>query len=217
MSEAMRIRWQGHSCFEFFGPKNSVITDPHDGKSIGIKPPISNADIVLVSHDHFDHNATRMIKNEHSTIISQTGKHEVKGTVFEGLPSFHDDQQGALRGSNIIYKFKMDGINICHCGDLGDTPSEDVIKAIRKVDILFIPVGEIYTLSIPLLKDFIRRVEPKIVVPMHYRVGGITLPLKTVDDFLNGIPKDNILYVGNEVELSTDELDEFLGVWVFDR
>ena len=213
----MRIRWHGHACFEFVGSKNSVIIDPHDGKSIGIRPPISNADIVLVSHDHFDHNAIRMIKNEHSALFALPGKHEIKGTIFEGLPSFHDDQKGALRGSNVMYKFKMDGITVCHCGDLGDIPSEEVLKAIMKVDILLVPVGEVFTVMISKLKDFIRKVEPKIVVPMHYRVGGITLPLKPIDDFLDGIPKDNILYVGNEVELSADEVDEFSGVWIFDR
>jgi L-ascorbate metabolism protein UlaG (beta-lactamase superfamily) len=217
MVGGMRIRWHGHACFEFSGSKNSVITDPHDGKSIGIKPPISNADIVLISHDHFDHNAIRIIKNDHSALFALPGKNEVKGITFEGLPSFHDDRNGALRGSNMIYKFKMDGITVCHCGDLGDIPSKEVLAAIKNADILFVPVGEVYTMAIPLLKDFIRMVEPRVVVPMHYRVGGMTLPLKSVDDFLEGIPKDNVLYVGNEVELSADDIDEFSGVWVFDR
>jgi len=217
MDRAMRIRWHGHSCFEFFDSDNSVIVDPHDGKSIGIKPPISNANIVLVSHDHFDHNATRIIKNEHSLLFAEKGKHKIKGIEFEALPSFHDEGNGTLRGANTIHKFTIDGITICHCGDLGDIPSDDVIKKIRNIDILFVPVGEIYTFSIPKAKAFIESVEPKIVVPMHYRVGGLTIPLKTLDEFLFGVPQDNILYVGNEVELSADEISEFSGIWVFDR
>ncbi|MDR0508951.1 MAG: MBL fold metallo-hydrolase [Candidatus Methanoplasma sp.] len=213
----MRIRWHGHSCFEFFGVENSVLADPHDGKSIGIKPPISSADIVLISHDHFDHNALRIIKSEHTALFAANGKHKVKGIEFEGLPSFHDEKNGTVRGMNTIYKFTMDGISVCHCGDLGDIPSEDVIKALRNVDIIFVPVGEVYTFSIQKVKEFLNLVGPKIIVPMHYRVGGLTIPLKTLDEFLDGVPRENILYVGNEVELSSDDISEFSGIWVFAR
>ena len=213
----MRIKWHGHSCFEFICPGNSVIVDPHDGKSIGIKPPISNAGIVLVTHDHFDHNALRVIKNDHLTLSAARGKHEVKGIEFEGFPSFHDDTKGSARGLNTIYKFTMDGITICHCGDIGEVPSEDVVSALKDVDIIFIPVGEVYTLLIPQVWEFIRMVKPKIVVPMHYRVGGLTIPLNTIDGFLENVSQDNILYVGNEVELSQDDISEFTGIWIFDR
>jgi len=215
--ESMRIRWHGHSCFELFDSVNSVIMDPHDGKSIGIKPPISSAGIVLISHDHFDHNALRIIKNEHSYLFAERGKHKIKGIEFEGFPSFHDDSNGSVRGTNTIYKFTMDGISICHCGDLGDIPSDDVLKALKNVDIIFVPVGEIFTFPIAKVKEFLNIVEPKIVVPMHYRVGGLTIPLKTLDEFLVGVPQDKILYVGNEVELSSEDICEFSGIWVFDR
>jgi len=213
----MRIRWHGHSCFEFFDTENSVLVDPHDGKSIGIKPPISNAGIVLVTHDHFDHNALRIIKNEHIELFAAKGKQNVKGIDFEGFPSFHDDSSGAARGSNMIYKFTMDNITICHSGDLGDIPSDDVIDALRDVDILFVPVGEVFTLPISKAKKYINLIGPKIIVPMHYRVGGLTLPLKTLDEFLEDVPQENILYVGNEVELSSEDISEFSGIWVFDR
>ena len=213
----MRIRWHGHSCFEFIDTKNSVIVDPHDGKSIGIKPPISKAGIVLVSHDHFDHNALRVIRNEHSTLFAVRGAHNIKGIDFEGFPSFHDDSGGAVRGANTIYKFTMDNITICHCGDLGDIPTEDVLEALKDVDIIFVPVGEVYTLPIPVAKEFLELVNPKIIVPMHYRVGGVTIPLKTLDGFLEDVLPENILYVGNEVELSSDDICEFSGIWVFDR
>ena len=213
----MRIKWHGHSCFEFFDAKNSVIVDPHDGKSIGIKPPNSSAGVVLVSHDHFDHNALRIIRNEHAVLFTEAGRHEIKGEVFEGFRSFHDDSGGSIRGTNTIYKFTMDGISICHCGDLGDIPSDDVIASLKNVDILFVPVGEVFTFPIRTAKEFIDLIRPKVVVPMHYRVGGLTIPLKTLDVFLDGIPQDKILYVGNEVELSSDEICEFTGIWVFDR
>lgn len=213
----MRIRWHGHSCFEFIGSKNSVLIDPHDGKSIGIKPPVSNAGIVLVTHDHFDHNALRIIKNEHKLLFGVKGRCEINGMTFEGLPSYHDESEGSSRGDNTIYLFKMDGISICHCGDIGDMPSDDVIESLKGVDIIFVPTGEVSTISIPKLERFLSVVDPKIIVPMHYRVGGLTIPLKTLDDFLENVSEEMILYVGNEVELFSEEVSEFMGLWVFDR
>ncbi|MCL2148744.1 MAG: MBL fold metallo-hydrolase [Methanomassiliicoccaceae archaeon] len=213
----MRVKWHGHSCFEFISQGVSVIVDPHDGKSIGIKPPVSKAGIVLISHDHFDHNAQRAVKGEHAVLAAETGTKEVGGLTVECLPSFHDDKGGALRGANTIHKFAMEGITVCHCGDLGDVPSDEVVGAMRGVDILFVPTGEVYTLPIPRLRELIAAVDPKVVVPMHYRVGGLTIPLKTLDDFLEGVPEDTIVHVGNEVELSSDDIQEFSGVWVFDR
>ncbi|MCL1979285.1 MAG: MBL fold metallo-hydrolase [Methanomassiliicoccaceae archaeon] len=213
----MRIKWHGHACFEFINSKNSIIVDPHDGKSIGIKPPISNAGIVLITHDHFDHNARRVIKNDHAALTAEIGKHCIKGVEIEGFPSFHDDAGGSFRGTNTIYKFTMDGITICHCGDIGDIPSEEVMKALKNVDIIFVPVGEVFTLLIPKVMEFLRMIQPKIVVPMHYRVGGITIPLKTLDDFLENVPSESVVYVGNEVELFSDDISEFTGIWVFDR
>ncbi|MDR3075615.1 MAG: MBL fold metallo-hydrolase [Candidatus Methanoplasma sp.] len=213
----MRIKWHGHSCFEFIDSENSVIIDPHDGKSIGIKPPISSANIVLISHDRFDHNAQRIIKNEHAVLFGETGIHEINGLEVEGLPSYLDECNGSGRGPNTIYKFKMDGITICHCGDLGDIPSDEVLDALKNVDIIFVPAGEVFTIPIPKLERFLSEIDPKIIVPMHYRVGGLTIPLRTLDDFLKNVSDDMILYVGNEVELISDDVCEFMGLWVFDR
>ncbi len=213
----MRIRWHGHSCFEFTDSKNTVLIDPHDGKSIGIKPPVSVAGIVLISHDHFDHNALRIIKNDHKVLSGVKGRCEINEMVFEGLPSYHDDDLGSRRGDNTIYRFTMDGITICHCGDIGDIPSDEVIESLKGVDIIFVPTGEVTTISIPKLERFLSMVDPKIIVPMHYRVGGLTIPLKTLDDFLKNVSEDMILYVGNEVELFPEEVSEFMGLWVFDR
>jgi L-ascorbate metabolism protein UlaG (beta-lactamase superfamily) len=213
----MQIRWHGHSCFEFENHDLTILTDPHDGKSIGIKPPVSSADIVLVSHGHYDHNAVRVVSGEHTDLIAEIGKKVLKGVEFEGFPSVHDDESGSVRGSNTIYVFKMDGITVCHCGDLGDIPSEDVMRSIHGVDILLVPIGEVYTISISKLMSFIEMVGPKIIVPMHYRVGGLTIPLDTINVFLDNVPEETIIYVGNEVDLSSDDLTEFMGVWVFDR
>lgn len=214
---AMQIIWHGHSCFEFINSNVSVLIDPHDGKSIGIKPPVSKAGIVLVSHDHFDHNALRVVRGNHKDVVSYIGRVNIEGIDITGYPSFHDDENGALRGKNTIYRFMMDDISICHCGDLGDIPSDDVISEIKGVDMMFIPVGEVNTISLSKLDLFLKMVDPKIVIPMHYRVGGLTIPLKTLDDFIADIPEEMLVYVGNEVDLTMDDIPDFMGFWIFDR
>ena len=213
----MQVRWHGHACFEFSDGNVTVVTDPHDGKSIGIKQPRANADIVLMSHDHYDHNAARVIGGNHKDHKFHNGRFECKGMVFHGYPSFHDDEEGKLRGENTIYKFEMDGMSVCHCGDLGAIPGQKVLEQIKNVDFLFMPVGGVYTMEKDVQKRFIELVNPRIVVPMHYRIGGLTIPVASVDEFLEMIPKDYIVYVGNSIDISKEELPVAKECWVFDR
>lgn len=213
----MQVKWHGHSCFEYSDGNLTVVIDPHDGKSIGIRAPHTSADIVLMSHDHYDHNASRMIGGDHKDHIFHVGKFESRGMTFHGLPTFHDGEGGKLRGLNTMYVFQMDGISVCHCGDLGDIPSENVLKSIHNIDLLFLPVGGVYTMEKDVVKKFIELVEPKVVVPMHYRVGGLTVPVASIDDFLSMIPEDNVVYVGNSIDVMKDELPDSKECWVFDR
>lgn len=213
----MHVKWHGHSCFEFFNDNLDVVIDPHDGKSIGIRPPNATADIVLITHKHYDHNAVRVINGDHKDHIAHNGKFECKGMNFHGFPTYHDNENGTVRGLNTMYMFQMDGISICHCGDLGQMPCQKTLKAIQGVDLLFLPVGGIYTMENDSLKDFINEVKPKIIIPMHYRTGGLTIPIASVDGFLEMIPKDFIVYIGNSIEIATEELPDLKECWVFER
>ena len=213
----MQIRWHGHSCFEFSDGNVTVVTDPHDGKSIGIRPPHVTADVVLMSHDHYDHNAVRVVAGNHKDHMMHNGRFESRGITFHGYPSFHDTEEGRLRGPNTIYKFEMDGLSVCHCGDLGDIPGPKVMEQIRNIDFLFLPVGGFYTMERPMQKEFIQMVNPRVIVPMHYRFGGLTIPIADVDSFLEMIPDDYTVYVGNSIDISKDELPEAKECWVFDR
>jgi L-ascorbate metabolism protein UlaG (beta-lactamase superfamily) len=213
----MQIKWHGHSCFEFSDGEHTVVIDPHDGKSIGIRPPQAAADIVLMTHDHYDHNAAWIVQGDHKDHMAHNGRFESRGMQFRGLPTFHDPEQGRLRGPNTMYLFQMDGFSVCHCGDLGDIPDDQVMKAIAGVDFLFVPVGGYYTMELDPLKKFIEAVGAKIIVPMHYRVGGLTIPIASIDDFLELIPKNSIVYPGNSVDISKDEMPENKECWVFDR
>lgn len=214
----MLIRWHGHSCFEFGCSRGSIVIDPHDGKSIGIKAPTpASASVVLMTHDHYDHNVSRIVSGDHKDFKGKLGKFKAGPFDVEGFPSFHDDERGAKRGPNTLYLFEMDGIRICHSGDLGAIPDDKVINKIRNVDILFVPVGANYTMELPEVKDFINKVDPRVIVPMHYRVFGLCIAILPLDDFLQMVPFENVDYVGNEIDLSHDELPEHSECWVFDR
>jgi len=209
----MKIAWHGHSCFEIHNGL-TVVLDPHDGRSIGIKPPVVRADICLLSHDHFDHNCSRIVRGD-PTVIREPGERTVKGLKVLGIPTFHDTEGGAKRGRNTIYRFEMDGISFAHCGDLGHELDAKQLEALGKVDILFVPVGGVFTIDGATAQKLISKVRPRVAVPMHFRFGGLSVSIDTVDPFLEGIDEDDILRVGNEIEFIRDELPPKLEYWVF--
>jgi len=135
----IKIRWHGHSCFEVTGDV-TLVTDPHDGKSIGTASPVVSGDIILVSHDHYDHNSVESVAKEKSIIIKDETAKTVYDVRIKGVRSFHDEHDGCKRGGNIIYLFNMDDIIFCHLGDLGHLLDEDAVKQVGDVDVLFIPV-----------------------------------------------------------------------------
>ena len=213
----MRMRWHGHACFEFENGEHTVVIDPHDGRSLGIKPPAASADIVLMTHEHYDHRAAWIINGNHEDIMAREGRFSVNGLEVEGFRTFHDTTGGSERGMNTVYLFEMDGLRICHCGDLGCIPGDDIISRIKGVDILMVPTGEVFTMEMRDVRRFIELVNPTITVPMHYRVGGLTLPISTIDDFLEIIPEEYVDYIGNEIDVTLDDLTEMKECWIFER
>ncbi len=211
----MRIRWHGHSCFEI-QDSITVVTDPHDGKSLGIPRPVVRGDVVLVSHDHFDHNSVRVVRGIDTEVLSfKPGVSTVRGVTFRGFTTYHDKSHGEQRGKNVVYCFEMDGINLCHLGDLGDIPPVDVIEEMKPVDIVFTPVGNVFTIGAAEAKKMAELLGARVVVPMHYRVGGLSLSIRPVDDFLRLYPEDRIVKVGNEIEFTKEDLPPEQEVWVF--
>jgi L-ascorbate metabolism protein UlaG (beta-lactamase superfamily) len=211
--EKMKIVWHGHSCFEI-ADKLTVAIDPHDGKSLGLRPPTVKADIVLISHDHFDHNCARIVKGDF-TIIREPGERTVKGVKITGLEADHDDTNGSKRGQVVIFSFTLDGVRFCHCGDLGEMLDQSQIDALGPVDVLFVPVGGVFTIDGPQALRLIAAIKPKIAIPMHFRVGGLSLSIQTIDRFLEGIPKPKLLHVGNSAEFEKEDLPESTEYWVF--
>lgn len=209
----LQIRWHGHSCFEITDDV-VIVTDPHDGKSIGIQPPSVMGDIILVSHDHYDHNSVKTVEKEGAKVVTDTRKRNISNVEIKGIESFHDGFKGAKRGSNVIYIFDIDGIKFCHLGDLGHMLDNEIIKKIGNIDILFIPIGGTFTIDAEEAWSIVKKINPKITVPMHYKTGGLSLPISGIDPFLD-ISKYKVIKVGNEIDIEKEDLPEEFEVWTF--
>lgn len=209
------IVWHGHSCFEISNESVTLVTDPHDGSSIGIQPPHVKADIVLVSHDHYDHNKVKVVEKE-GTLVVREGETTVHDIHIASYSTYHDKEKGKKRGSNTIFTFVMDDITFCHLGDLGHLPEEETLTAIGAVDVLFVPVGGVFTIDGGEALTLCKKIKPRVVIPMHYRVSGLSLPIDRVEEFLEQAKKMcDIRHVANEIEIDHEDLPEKHEVWVF--
>ena len=209
----LQIRWHGHACFEITN-KTTLVTDPHDGKSIGIPAPSVIGDIILVSHDHYDHNSVKSVEKENSRIVTDERSRNISDIEIRGVESFHDEEQGAKRGKNIIYKFTMDGVRFCHLGDLGHDLDDETVQKIGEVDILFVPIGGTFTVDDKQAWNVINKIKPKIIVPMHYKIGGLSLPIAGLDPFL-AQAKHKVIHVGNEIDIEKEDLPTESEIWTF--
>jgi L-ascorbate metabolism protein UlaG (beta-lactamase superfamily) len=179
----MEITWLGHSCFLIKGKEKTVILDPYH-PDFGYRLGEPEADIVTVSHFHTGHDYIAGVINEPKQIKSP-GEYEIGGTFITGVATFHDDRKGSLRGKNTIYIIEMDGITLCHLGDLGHPLNPNLIEEIGDIDIIFLPVGEVSTIPIDTAAEIVRQLEPDIVIPMHYKTEAFAGDLSPVDKFLD--------------------------------
>ncbi|PJE57999.1 MAG: MBL fold metallo-hydrolase [Candidatus Portnoybacteria bacterium CG10_big_fil_rev_8_21_14_0_10_36_7] len=178
----MVITWYGHSCFKIQSGQLTLLIDPFDS-SIGLRSPRGKTDIVFVTHKHYDHNYLESVDQD-TFVIDGPGEYEVKGVACRGISSFHDASEGKDRGLNTIYLFEMEGIKVCHLGDLGHKLANGQLEALEEVDILFVPVGGKYTLDGEEAAEVVYQIEPKIIIPMHYKVPGLKISLGDATDFL---------------------------------
>lgn len=208
----MTITWYGHSCFRIqtrdSGEEVVIYIDPFD-KSIGLRPPFGQGDIVLVTHNHYDHNNVKTIKGE-PFIIEGPGEYEIKGINIRGILAFHDPKEGKERGTTTIYVIESEGIRVCHFGDFGQRElTEEQLDVLDGVDILMIPVGGAFTISGEQASKIINRVDPRIAIPMHYKIPGLAVKLEGVDNFLKVMGEEKLLpqekLVLKKKELSQEE------------
>ena len=185
----MKRTWLGHSTFLLENSAgNKLVTDPADEKSIPQLPHVE-ADVITVSHRHFDHCATERIGG--SPAVKETCTEEtLSGFTIRGFFSYHDEAMGRLRGTNTIFSIEADGERYVHLGDLGHMPDDDTIRALKNCDVLLIPVGGIYTIDGRTAWEVTKRIAPKTVVPMHFQTPDLGFKLEPVDRFLSAAKAD---------------------------
>jgi L-ascorbate metabolism protein UlaG (beta-lactamase superfamily) len=210
------IKWLGHSMFLLtLDDKVKMVTDPFD-KSVGYPMPDISADIVLVSHRHFDHDNVKAVKGKPEVVEGVVEK-TVKGVKIKGIGAAHDEKGGALRGKDTIFVWELGRIRFAHLGDLGTMLSEAQIKEMGTIDVLFIPVGGFFTIDAAVASQVVSALNPKVVIPMHYKtaVMGPSFPISGVDEFLKD--KKNVQKTGkNSIVFTKEKLPKETTIFVLD-
>jgi L-ascorbate metabolism protein UlaG (beta-lactamase superfamily) len=202
--DTMKIKYLAHAAFLITSDSGvRIVTDPYE-TSPGLKHGEiqETADIVTVSHEHGDHNNVSAVRGNPKAVRESA---EVKGIKFRAIPTAHDDKGGSQRGKNSIFCFEVDGVNICHAGDLGHMLTNEQVKVIGKADVLMIPVGGFFTIDAKTALKVCEQLRPKIIIPMHYKTDKLDFPITGVDEFTKG--KSNVTRVnGSEIELKAGTL-----------
>ena len=179
----MVITWLGQACFKLQSGDRTLVIDPFS-KDIGLTAPRFRADVVLVTHEHYDHANVESLTGE-PFIIKGSGEYEVKNIYVHGIETFHDQAQGKERGMNTVYKIEMEGMRLAHLGDFGEKEMRDeTLDALGDVDVLMIPVGGKYTIDGEQASKIVKQIEPRLAIPMHYKIPGLKISLAEVEEFL---------------------------------
>ncbi len=208
----MKINYIGHSCFLLKNGSTSLVTDPFG--DVGLPFPRLECDVVTVSHGHYDHCNVRALVGE-PAVFSRAGKFSVAGTEISAVESFHDDAGGTKRGNNLIFSFFMDGVRVCHLGDLGQKMDEGILQKIGKPDVLLIPVGGNYTIDGDEAAKYVKAISPAVVIPMHYHVKGLKVDIGDETRFLRAMGGTFVRQ--REIELDKDHLPKETKIIVMER
>lgn len=220
----MKMKWLGHASFLIESPGGlKVVTDPF-GKDVPYPEIDETADVVTVSHEHHDHNAVHVLKGDFKVVRgldeetkqARRTEESIKDVVFRTVPSYHDDQEGKLRGQNVIFVMNIGGLTLAHLGDLGAELSPDQAGEIGHVNALCVPVGGYYTIDAVSAGRVVDIIKPDIVIPMHYRTRFIQpWPISTIDAFLEG--KKNVVRLNSaETKIDAGNIPKSREIWVFD-
>lgn len=197
----VKVAWHGHACVSISREDGyTIVIDPHDGNSLGLGKPEVKGDLILVTHNHFDHNAVNVVAKPSSRIMKEFhGETDIDGLRVKGFKTFHDKHGGKRRGFNYVYLIEVSGRRVAHLGDLGDIPPEEVIKELTNVDLLIIPVGGIFTIDPAESWSIVEKTRPLNILPIHYWVRGVNLPLKPLEEFLKYVRGYTVIELGSSL------------------
>lgn len=205
----MKIKSYGHSAFNLTTQSGvRIIIDPYEsgafGGAIGYAPITDEADLILISHDHGDHNHTDGIRGSF-TEVREEGSYDLKGIRITAIPVYHDASRGSERGKNLIFSVEADGLKVVHLGDLGHQLDKETLSRLGKTDVLMLPVGGTFTVTAAEATEVMNAIKPSITLPMHYKAEKIMLPLTPLEDFTQG--RGGVRKVDSpEIEVSVDNL-----------
>jgi len=178
----MEIVWLGHSCFRIRGKEATIVTDPFD-KTLGYPMRKPTANIITVSHSHPQHSFVGGVAGN-PRVVSRPGEYDIANAFINGIATFHDKDKGAQRGKNTVFFMEIDEVKVCHLGDLGHVPTTEQVEQMSGTDILMVPVGGGSTLDAAAAAETIGLLEPRLVIPMHYKTEVVKMELDPLDRFL---------------------------------
>jgi len=191
----MQLSWLGQSCFKIQTKENNetitIVTDPYN-KKIGLRAPSFETDIVTISHDHFDHNNHKSLRGS-PYLINSAGEYDIKNICVQGVESYHDNKEGKERGINIIYRLEIENISISHLGDLGHVLNDKQLEVLVGTDILLLPVGGKFTIDAKTAAKIVGQIEPRIIIPMHYKIKGLSVDIDDEKKFIKEMSEKYIL------------------------
>jgi len=206
----VEINWLGHSCFRIKGSRATIITDPYS-PGLGYRLGEPSAQIVTVSHQHPGHSYIQGIGGN-PKVLTGPGEYEISSVLVIGIATFHDEEGGKKRGKNTVYLMEVDGVVVCHLGDLGHMLTAEHLEELENVDVLLLPVGGFSTINAAVAAKVVRQLEPKVVIPMHYKTPAISRQLDPAEKFLKEMgvneatPQPKLTLTKSSLPLSTPQV-----------
>ena len=183
----MKVKYLGHAAFELISDGGTkIVFDPYESGAydgaLKYGPITGVYDLVVVSHEHPDH-CDMSVKKSAKHVVDSPGEFDIMGLHVKASPTYHDESEGSERGGNLISVVELDGMRIAHLGDLGHPLGEEELEGIKGVDLLFIPVGGFFTIDAETAAELVRKAEPKVVIPMHFKTNKVDFPIAPFWDF----------------------------------
>ncbi|MCE4621401.1 MAG: MBL fold metallo-hydrolase [Desulfurococcales archaeon] len=215
----IRIKWCGHSYIVIETDYGSIAVDPHDGGSIGLPECRVEADIVLVTHDHYDHNAVEHARGRKSKVIKwDISPRDFGWSRIHGYKYYHDKASGSLRGSVVAYRIELprEELAVVHLSDIGHIPPREALTPLMEVDVLALPVGGVITVNALEAWELVRILKPKLVVPLHFWMPGSIVPLDPLERFLQISKARRLRVEGGEIPVEKADLPGKSTIIVFE-